>query len=106
MAMYTEDDKEFYPVPFPKGLPTIKLQRLSLAKLLNDDKDQSHRLFDICTKEGFFYLDLTDHPKGLKLLDDAHQVHRVGKSIFAVPMAEKYKFKPRGSYESGLLDTG
>jgi isopenicillin N synthase-like dioxygenase len=99
-------DKEFYPVPFPEGLPTIDLPRLSLAKLLNGDKDQSFGLFDICTKEGFFYLDLTDHPKGMRLLDDAHQVHRIAKSIFDLPMAEKYTFKPRGSYETGLLDTG
>ncbi|PYH40873.1 2-oxoglutarate-dependent dioxygenase [Aspergillus saccharolyticus JOP 1030-1] len=104
MAEY--ETPEFYPVPFPDGLPTIELQRLSLARLMNDDVDQARRLFEICTREGFFYLDLTDHPKGLKLLHGAHSVHRVGQEVFKVPMAEKYKFEPRASYETGLLDTG
>ncbi|RMZ82569.1 hypothetical protein DV738_g1476, partial [Chaetothyriales sp. CBS 135597] len=103
--MVLDYGEHFYPVPFPEGLPTIDLQSISLSKLLNDDENEAHRLFDICTHEGFCYVDLTDHPKGLKLLDDAHQVHKAGAEAFKTPMAEKYKFKPR-AYETGLLDTG
>lgn len=98
--------EEFYTKPFPEGLPTIELQSISLAKLLNEDTDEAHRLFHICTHEGFFYLDLTTHPKGIKLLDDAHNVYRSGVKAFKTPMKEKYTFKPRDSYETGLLDTG
>lgn len=98
--------EEFYPKPFPEDLPTIELQSISLARLLNDDAEEARRLFHICTHEGFCYLDLTTHPKGIKLLDDAHQVHKAGVEAFKTPMAEKYTFKPRASYETGLLDTG
>ena len=44
--------EEFCPVPFPEGLPTIQLERISLAKLLDDDDLEASRLFDVCTKEG------------------------------------------------------
>lgn len=98
---------EYYPETFPDDLPTIELQCISLAKLLEDDVEEAHRLFHVCTNEGFFYLDLTTHPKGLRLLDDAHQVHTAGRNFFKdTPMADKYTFKPRASYETGLLDTG
>lgn len=105
--MAANDTSEYTPVPFPEGLPEIKLQRISLAKLLNDDVEEAARVFDICTKEGFFYLDLEDHPKGLRFLNNAHLVHDIGKRAFnSVSMEEKYKFEPRASYETGLLDTG
>lgn len=99
--------QEFYPEPFPDGLPTVELECISLAKLLNDDEEEAHRLFRVCKEEGFCYIDMEDHPKGLKLLDDAHEVHKAGKAAFdSTSMEEKYTFKPRASYETGLLDTG
>lgn len=105
--MAADHPNEYTPVPFPEGLPEIKLQQISLAKLLSDDAEEANRVFDICTKEGFFYLDLQDHPKGLRFLNGAHLVHDIGKNVFNnVSMEEKYKFEPRASYETGLLDTG
>jgi hypothetical protein len=104
--MASESD-EFCPIPFPEGLPEIQLHRVSLTKLLNDDEEQCRLIYDICTGEGFFYLDLTDHPKGLKLLDDVRTVYRVAKDVYnSVSMKDKYTFKPRGSYETELPDTG
>ena len=105
--MAADNGAEFYPEPFPKGLPIIELQKISLAKLLDDDEEEANKVFEICTHEGFFYLDLTTNSKGLKLLDDAHQVHRAGMRFFKdTPMKDKYTFRPRASYETGLLDTG
>jgi len=104
--MASESD-EFCPIPFPEGLPEIQLHRVSLTKLLNDDEEQCRLIYDICTGQGFFYLDLTDHPKGLKLLDDVRTVYRVAKDVYSsVSMKDKYTFKPRGSYETELPDTG
>ncbi len=104
--METNLDKNFYPEPFPEGLPTFNLERISLAKLIDDDQEEAERLFKICTHEGFCYIDLMDHPKGLRLLEDAHLVHGIGKDVFSnTSMAEKFSFKsPDPSKE--LIDTG
>ena len=97
---------EFFPEPFPDGLPTINLEKISLAKLLSDDEPESRRLFDACRDKGFCYLDLTTHEKGMKLVDDAQQVHRASKKAFKMtPIAEKREFKTRPAH-TGLLDTG
>lgn len=96
---------ELYPAPFPADVPTISLARISLAKLLEGDEDEAQLLFDVCTHEGFFYLDLTTDPKGSKFLDKAQQLHQVGKEVFNnVPVVEKTSFKPTDSI--GHLDSG
>ena len=64
--------KDFYPEPFPEGLFTIELGQISLAKLLEDDQHGAERLFKACTHGGFCYIDLTSHPKGVRLFEDAH----------------------------------
>ena len=98
--------KEFYPEPFPEGLPTVNMERISLAKLLDDDQEEAERLFKICTHEGFCYIDLMHHPEGSKLLEDAHMVHKMGQDICKnTSMAERHSFKTRDA-EVGLLDTG
>ena len=97
--------EEFCPVPFPEGLPTIQLERISLAKLLDDDDLEASKLFDVCTKEGFFYLNLTDHPKGLRMLEAANVACRTGKeSLGTISMAEKQRYK--GREQIGIFDTG
>ena len=104
--MDTKYDKDFYPEPFPNGLPMVDLKRISLAKLLDDDQEEAKRLFDICTHEGFCYVDLMGHPEGLKLMEDARLVHQMGKDVCnTTTMAEKYAFKTRPA-DVGLLDTG
>ncbi|KAH0548670.1 hypothetical protein GP486_007786 [Trichoglossum hirsutum] len=72
----------FNPTPFPASLPTISLKKISLSKLLNDDEAESRRMFDVCTNEGFFYLDLTGEPKGQKFLRELHDVRQEAEGIF------------------------
>ena len=96
---------EFYPEPFPEGLPVINLARISLAKLLDGDEDEAAMLFEVCKDKGFCYLDLMTHEKGLKLAKQAEQVHHAAKQFFSAPVAEKRTFKTRPP-ETGLLDTG
>ena len=91
--------------PFPKGLPTIDLPKISLSKLLNDDEAEAQKLFDICTRTGFFYLNLMDHSKGRKLWEAACVAYDVGKKAMATfSMEEKDTFKKRP--EIGILDRG
>lgn len=96
---------DFYPEPFPDGLPVIDLARVDLARLLNGDEQEATLLFDVCKDKGFCYLDLTSHEKGVKLIKEAEQVHQAAKEFFAAPVDEKRKFKTRPP-ETGLLDTG
>ena len=83
----------------------MNLQRISLAKLLDDDDVEASKMFDVCTKEGFFYLNLMDHPKGLRMLEAANVACRTGKdSLGTISMAEKQKYK--GREQIGIFDTG
>ncbi|OCL11392.1 Clavaminate synthase-like protein [Glonium stellatum] len=101
------NDKDFYPAPFPSsGLQTFDLQRISLAKLLNGDPQEGKRVFNIGSNDGFFYLDLTTHAKGLQILELAHKMHHIGKGVMEnTPLEEKRTFPIRPAYV-GLLDTG
>lgn len=104
--MTVDYGKDFYPEPFPSNLPTLNLERIDLAKLLNNDQNEAQRLFGACTTQGFCYLDLTTHPTGIKLMESAQQVHQVGKVACAnTSIGEKREFKTRPP-ESGSLDTG
>lgn len=92
-------------LPLPKGLPTIELPKISLNKLLNDDEAEAQTVFDICTRTGFFYLDLMDHPKGRKLWESACLVRQIGQDVMSnLSMEEKDSFKKRP--EVGILDRG
>jgi hypothetical protein len=103
--MGTTNMEEFCPVPFPEGLPTIQLERISLANLLDDDELEASKMFDVCTREGFFYLNLMDHPKGLRMLEAANVACRTGKeSLGTISMAEKQQYK--GREHIGIFDTG
>jgi hypothetical protein len=93
------------PPPFPKGLPTIDLPKISLSKLLDGDEDEAQTLFDICTRTGFFYLDLMDHPKGRKFWESACLARQIGARFMStLSMEEKDTFKQRE--DVGILDRG
>ena len=97
--------KDYQPPPFPEELPTIDLPRISLKKLLDDDEAEAQRVFDICTRTGFFYLDMLDHPKGLKLYESACRALDVRREIMpkmTVDEKRTYKKRPR----VGVLDMG
>ena len=63
----TFNPADFNPVPLPEGLPTYHLPKISIAKLIEGDKEEAKTVFDICAQDGFFYLNLMDHPLGRKL---------------------------------------
>ena len=97
---------DFFPEPFPEGFKTIELERISLAKLLEDDQQEAERLFGGRKDKGFCYLDLTTQEKGVKLIEDAQEVHETAKEAFrTTSIAKKRELKLRPP-ETGLLDTG
>lgn len=106
-------DTAFEGLPlFPDDVPIAPLPRLSLHQLLNNDVDESERLWDACSKLGFFYLDLrsaksiaiqssatatNEHSEqswadGDRFLQDADQLFRVSDEFFALPVDEKVKY--------------
>ena len=91
------DVHAFYPAPFPEDVPTIPLERISLCKLLDGDKAEAERVFNICTTTGFFYLDMLDHATGRQTWRSACNIHRLGQERFTdTPMKEKLQYKPLG----------
>jgi hypothetical protein len=103
--MDTSNFDDSSPLPLPKGLPVIELPKISLAKLLNDDEVEAQTLFDICTRTGFFYLDLMDHPKGRKLWESSCLAKNIGQGVMSsLSMEEKDAFLKRP--EVGILDRG
>lgn len=99
------DPNNFNPAPLPEGLPTYELPKISIAKLIEGDKDEARAVFDICTRAGFFYLNLMDHPLGRKLWENACKARNVGQQVMStVPVEEKKAFLMRP--ERGVLDRG
>jgi len=79
--------------PFPEGLKLANLEKLSLARLLDqNDKVEASRLFEACKFYGFFYLDLESCEEGKKLLDIVQQLFRLSDEVFALPIEEKNKY--------------
>lgn len=102
--MAAQNTDYYWPEPFPSDARTIELESISLKKLVDHDPEESARLFHICTNLGFCYLDLTTHDKGLELINNAHILHDVAKTVFIdTPMEVKKEFKTRSA---GRLDTG
>lgn len=99
----TADLEEYYPRPFPKEVPTIQLEKLSIAKLLNGDEQAAQTLFRVCCNEGFFYLDLTTDPQGQEFLDESNKLHQVAKNIFNnVSMEKKLDYKTGDPFKEHL----
>lgn len=97
--------EDLYPAPFPNDVPIVELETISLAKLLAGDEDEACRMFEIFQGPGFFYLDLTDHPEGVKILEDAVACCRLGRNIFpTMSVEEKQKYKTRNRV--GIFDMG
>jgi hypothetical protein len=92
-------------VPFPDGYPTIELPQISLNRLLEGDQGEIERIWSICKSTGFFYLNLTDHPQGIKLWNDGVEACEVGQATLGkLPMKEKLAYKARERL--GVFDMG
>ena len=105
MVISAFDMEKLYPAPWPEGVKTIHLETISLSKLLDGDATECKRVFEICTREGFFYLNMDDHPKGKKMWEDACGACAASQEFFPnLSMEEKQRFKLRDRI--GVYDTG
>lgn len=92
-------------IPFPDGYPTIELPQISLRKLLEGEDEEIETIWSICKSTGFFYLNLTDHPQGIKFWNDGVDTCEVGQDTLAkLPMEEKLAYKARDRV--GVFDMG
>ena len=99
------DMDKLYPAPWPEDLRTISLETISLSKILTNDPDECSKVFEICTREGFFYLDMLDHPTGRKMWEDACVACQVGHDTLPQRSVEEkrlYKVRDR----PGVFDLG
>ncbi|KAI0399347.1 hypothetical protein F4802DRAFT_50492 [Xylaria palmicola] len=104
-------DQEFTPdayPDFPAGFPTVELETISLAKLLQDqDQDQDAaaeqaRVFEVCKGRGFFYLDLAGCEAGETVARGADRIAAVAEAVFKLPLEEKLNYQVQ--YGDGSLD--
>ncbi|RSL67355.1 hypothetical protein CEP53_003006 [Fusarium sp. AF-6] len=79
--------------PFPDDVPTVPIARISYAKLASSDKAEIEKTLKAVQSDGFFYLDLTDHPVGQILLDEAERVATFSKDAFDLPLERKMEFR-------------
>lgn len=99
------DMDKLYPAPWPKDVSTISLETISMSKILMNDAEECNKMFKICTGEGFFYLNMLDHPKGRKMWEDACVACQVGHDTLPERSVEEkrlYKVRDR----VGVFDRG
>jgi hypothetical protein len=99
------DMSDLFPAPFPDDVKTVHLETLSLAKLLQNDEEELHRIYENCKKPGFFQLDLTDNELGIQLLRDVVDCARLVKQLLPnLSVEEKRTYKQHsrvGVYSKG-----
>lgn len=78
--------------PFPDDVPTVKLQRLELGKLLAGDEAESEALFGACAGLGFFLLDLRGCDDGETVLKETEAGFKIGQEFYALSDEERSKF--------------
>jgi len=79
--------------PFPEGLKLASLEKISLARLLDEkDNEESSSLLEACKFYGFFYLDLDSCEEGKKLLEVVQKLFHLSDEVFALPLEEKNKY--------------
>jgi hypothetical protein len=67
--------------PITQRRPVAKLPRLSFAKLLRGEKDESDALFEACRATGFFMLDFEGCPKGETFLEKAEDMFDLNQEV-------------------------
>ena len=101
------DMDKLYPAAWPEDVSTISLETISMSKILLDDAEECQKMFQICTREGFFYLDLLDHPKGRKMWENACVACQVGHDTLPQRSVEEkrlYKVRDRvGVFDRGCV---
>lgn len=80
-----------YP-PFPSDVPVAKLPRLTFAKLLGDEKDESDALFEACRAMGFFLLDFEGCPEGETFLEKAEAMFTLNQEVNTMDVKELMEY--------------
>lgn len=83
---------ELYP-PFPDDTLAIDLPIVALSKLLNGDVAEQDKVFEACTRRGFFYLELGGCDAGETILNGAGKIAAVSEGVFRLPLEEKMRYK-------------
>ena len=78
--------------PFPDDVPIVHLPRLSLAKLMANDRHESEELFRGCRTDGFLQLDMRTTPEGEALLAEAEILFEINREVNDASLDEKMKF--------------
>ncbi|KAJ2968106.1 hypothetical protein NUW58_g10294 [Xylaria curta] len=78
--------------PFPEGLPTLPLLRISLKKLLSRDDGEIKTLITACEDNGFFYLDVRDAGAYSSIINDVYELFGIGDEFFNLSFEEKKKY--------------
>jgi len=95
--------------PFPEGIPTSPIAKISHSLLLASDPTESARVLRACSTDGFFYLDMTTSAPGNQLLSESESLHTLSKETFTMPLEEKRKYANEkgkslfGSKEAGTV---
>lgn len=79
-----------YP-PFPKDVPSVKLETFSLADLDKGDRALEDKLFETCKERGFFYLDLNGS-KVDSMGQDCDDIARLAEKVFKLPAEVKEQY--------------
>jgi isopenicillin N synthase-like dioxygenase len=84
-----------YPT-FPSDISVAKLPRLSFAKLLVHEENESNALFEACRAMGFFLLDFQGCVEGEEFLKKAETMFGLNEQVNAMDVDElmKYAYKP------------
>ena len=89
--------------PFPTDVPTAQVTRVSLSKLLSNDKAETDALFEACKTSGLFMVALDDGAQGEELIGDASNVFRAGEKIFDLDYDEKMKYAMSWKTSNGYV---
>ena len=76
---------------FPENVPTARLSRISLTKIISGDLLESEVLFQACKNDGFFLLDLYGS-QGENLLKQVDKLFEMNKDMFDEGETELMKF--------------
>lgn len=86
-TLFTPDK---YP-PFPKDVPSVKLETFSLAELEKGDRALEDKLFETCKERGFFYLDLNGSSRD-SMGHDCDDIARLAEKVFKLPAEVKEQY--------------
>ncbi|KAK1974085.1 hypothetical protein LZ30DRAFT_430096 [Colletotrichum cereale] len=104
-SMPHSDLESLYDCSLPPNSTEAEIATISVRHLLEQDNENSRRLFDACRNEGVFLLDLTDHPEGMTFLSGMAETIRIAHHVFLSKTVEEkrgYGTRPR----VGIMDKG